>query len=59
MASTMALLNMRQNRDQAVLNYIAKLKAAARQCNFRLKCECNKENDFTDSIILYRLVAGV
>ena len=59
MASIMAVLGMSQDSDQAVLNYIAKLKAAARHCDFQLKCSCGKDNSFTDKIILYKLVAGV
>ena len=50
---------MNQDSDQAVLNYISELRAAARQCNFKLKCECGKDNVFTDSIIPYKLVAWV
>ena len=61
MASIMAVLGMSQDSDQAVLNYIAKLKAAARQCDFHVKCSCGcgKDISFTDKIILYKLVAGV
>ena len=59
MASIMAVLRMSQDSDQAILNYIAQLRAAARQCDFKLKCGCGKDNDFTESIILYKLVAGV
>ena len=59
MASIMAVLRMSQDSDQAILNYIAQLRAAARQCDFKIKCECGKDNDFTESIIFYKLVAGV
>ena len=59
MASIMAVLGMSQDSDQAVLNYIAKLKAAARQCDFHVECGCVKDISFTDKIILYKLVAGV
>ena len=58
-ASIMAVLRMSPDSDQAILNYIAQLRAAARQCDFKLKCPCGKDNDFTESIILYKLVAGV
>ena len=59
MASIMAVLRMSQDSDQAILNYIAQLRAAARQCDFKIKCDCGKDNDFTESIIFYKLVAGV
>ena len=58
MVSIKAVLNMSQDSDQAILNYIAQLKAAARQCDFQLRCSCGKNNSL-DSIILYKLVAGV
>ena len=32
-ASIMAILHMSQDSDQAILNYIAQLRAAARQCD--------------------------
>ena len=59
MASIMAVLRMSQVSNQAILSYIAQIRAAARQCNFKLKCTCGKENDFTESIILYKLMAEV
>ena len=55
----MKVLSLNQDSDQAILNFIAQLQATARQCNFKVTCACRKENDFTDSIILYKLVAGV
>ena len=64
LASTMKVLKMHQDSDQPVLNYIAQLKAAARHCNFKVKCKCTtivkyKCIDFTDHMVLYMLVAGV
>ena len=59
MANVMSVLRMTQDSDQAVLNVIAQLKAAARLCDFKTKCECGKEVDFADILVLYKLVAGV
>ena len=59
MASVMDVLGMNQDSDQAILNYIAKLRAAARHCDFRVGCGCVKDISFTDKIILYKLVAEV
>ena len=50
---------MNQDSDQAVLNFIARLRTAARQCNLTAKWACGKNDDFTDLIVLYKLVAGV
>lgn len=60
MAQVMTVLKMTQESDQPVLSFIAQLKAAARLCEFKSKCaECQAEVDFTDSLVLYKLVAGV
>ena len=62
MASTMKVLNMHQDSDQPVINFIAQLKAAARQFNFKVQCKCTVKcqyTDFTDLIVLYKLVVGV
>ena len=42
-----------------MLSFIAQLKAAARQCGFTRTCKCNEVVDFTDTIVLYKLLAGV
>ena len=59
MACIMSFLGMSQDSDQSVLNYIAKLKAAARHSDFHVKCGCGKDISFTDKMILYKLVYGV
>ena len=59
MAAVMAVLKMTQDSDQAILNFIAQLKAAARFCDFKTKCDCGKTVDFTDILILYKIVAVV
>merc|ERR1719508_504742 len=59
MATVMQVLRMYQDSDQAVLNFIAQLKAAARLCQFTAQCECSKVVEFTDMIMLYKLVAGI
>ena len=41
MAAVMAVLRMYQSNDQAVLNFITKLKAAARLCEFEVWCDRN------------------
>ena len=38
---------------------LAQLKAAARLCQFTAQCECSKAVEFTDMIVLYKLVAGI
>ena len=62
MASTMKVLNMHQDSDQPILNFIAQLKAAARQCNFKVHCKCTpkcKCMDFTVLIVQYMIGVGV
>ena len=55
----MKVLSLNQDSDQAILNLIAQLQAMARQCKLKVTCACGKENDFTDSIILSKLVTGI
>ena len=48
---------MHQDSDQPILSYIAQIKAAARQCSFKVKCTCTttvkcKCTDFTDHMVL-------
>jgi hypothetical protein len=59
MAAVMSVLRMTQDSDQLILNFIAQLKAAARLCDFKTKCECGKDVDFTDILVLYKLLAGM
>ena len=63
-ASTMKVLKMHQDSDQPILSYIAQIKAAARQCSFKVKCTCTttvkcKCTDFTDHMVLYKLAEGL
>ena len=63
-ASTMKVLKMHQDSDQPILSYIAQIKAVARQCSFKVKCTCPttvkcKCTDFTDHMVLYKLVEGL
>ena len=63
-ASTMKVLKMHQDSDQPILSCIAQIKAVARQCNFKVKCTCPttvkcKCTDFTDHMVLYKLVEGL
>ena len=39
MTAVMEVLRMYQSSDQAVLNFIARLKLVARLCKFEVKCE--------------------
>ena len=38
---------------------MAQLKAKARMCNFSKNCECGRKVDYTDEMVLCRLVSGV
>ena len=52
MAAVMEVLKMSQDTSQAVLNFIAQLNAAARQCCFTVECKCSKKVDFRDIIVV-------
>ena len=59
MASVMELMKLSQDTGHPVLNFIAKIKSAARQCKFKVRCKCDRVVDFTDNTTLYKLVTGV
>jgi len=59
MASIMTVLRMNRESDQPMVNYISELKAATKQCDFTVKCKCERNVNFTDHITMYKLVDGV
>ena len=54
MASVMELMKLSQDTGHPVLNFIAKIKSAARQCKFKVRCKCDRVVDFTDNTTLYK-----
>ena len=59
LASVIELLAAKQDASQKILAFLAQLKSKGRHCQLYKKCECGKEVDYTEEVVLFRLVAGV
>ena len=59
LASVMELLAAKQDTGQKILAFLAQLKSKGRHCQLSKRCECGKEVDYTEEVVLFRLVAGV
>ena len=59
MASILEFTSMKQESDQRILSFASKLKSLGRHCAFRTDCSCGKQVDFTNDMVLFRLVAGL
>ncbi len=59
MVARLQLHNMRQDRDETVRAYAARLRGQASVCSYQLKCTCNLMVDFSDIIIQDALIRGL
>ena len=57
--SVMDMMSLKQDSGQKFLSFLAQLKARARVCSFSKTCECGKKVDYTDEMVLCRLVSGI
>ena len=57
--SVMDMMSLKQESGQKFLSFLAQLKAKARVCSFSKACECGRKVDYTDEMVLCRLVSGV
>ena len=56
------LRKMVQSHDQPVQTYLSNLKATARMCEYKVKCEdemCGKMVDFTDQMVIEQLTVSL
>ena len=56
------LRKMIQSHDQPVQTFLSSLKATARLCEYKVKCEdemCGKFVDFTDEMVMEQLMVGL
>ena len=56
------LRKMVQSHDQPVQTFLSNLKATARMCEYKVKCEdemCGKMVDFTEQMVLEQLTVGL
>ena len=60
MVARVALQNMRQDRDEAIRSYAARLRGQANICDFTMKCShCNHEVNYMDEMIRDSLMRGL
>ena len=59
LAQVMELMAAKQDSGQKILGFLSQLKSKARHCQLSTRCECGKVVDYTDEVVLFRLVAGV
>ena len=60
MVARVALQNMRQDRDEAIRSYAARLRGQANICDFAMKCShCNHEVNYMDEMIRDALMRGL
>ena len=65
LASAVELLKLRQDADQTVESYLAKMRAVARQCDFKVTKPCSHnppvdvEIDYSENVILRQLLVGM
>ena len=57
--SVMDMMSLRQDSNQKFLSFLAQLKAKARMCQFSKNCSCGLKVDYTEEMVLCRLVSGV
>ena len=51
-----------QGQDELIAVYLARLKGAAANCKFRIKCsksDCDQVNDYSEEMISYQIVRGL
>jgi hypothetical protein len=57
--STVELLRLRQSHEQPIQNFLAEVRSTARLCNFKVRCTCTNEVDYTDQMVLHQLLVGL
>ena len=54
------LSNMKQDRDEPIRNFAARLRGHATQCKFLIKCtECQKEISYMDQLLKDSIIRGI
>ena len=60
MVARLNLQRLKQDRDEAVRSYCARLRGQADTCDYVIKCpECNKDANYKDNIIRDVLICGL
>ena len=59
LVTIMDMMAIKQDGSQKFLQFLAQVKAKARLCNFSKKCPCGQGVDYTEDMVLCRLVSGI
>ena len=59
LVTIMDMMAIKQDSSQKFLQFLAQVKAKARLCSFSKKCVCGKSVDYTEDMVLCRLVSGI
>lgn len=59
LAHVFKLQKMRQENGQTVAHFSANVRAAARQCQFQITCDCTKQVSYEEHMVLYQLLSGL
>ena len=52
-------LGLVQHQDEGVRHFLTRLRGVAARCNFTTKCSCNREVSYADSMIRFKMIAGL
>ena len=59
LCTVMDMMSLKQDSSIKFLSFLAQLKAKARTCQFSTDCSCDLKVDYTEEMVLCRLVSGV
>lgn len=59
LVTVMDMMAIKQDSSQKFLQFLAQVKAKARLCSFSKKCSCGENVDYTEDMVLCRLVSGI
>ena len=52
-------LGLSQQQEEGVRHFLTRLRGVASHCNFTQKCECDRDVSYADSVIRFKLIAGL
>ena len=59
MVARVQLSQMRQDRDEPVRTFAARLRGQASVCSYTLKCECDRDLNYSDEMVKDALIIGL
>ena len=59
LVARVGLQSMKQDRDEPVRAFAARLRGQANVCNYKVKCTCDNEVDYSDTMVRDSLILGL